>query len=216
MSDQPKHNIRNHVIAAIADGLNAKMTQRNGQSGALFMDEDEFIPFYDLNYNSEIGYFRISRHPDQQQDCDNSNPETIHLGEEGDFDTWKPYVWADSDGRLTLLGEIWQVADLYWALGDLLHSKKLHPDRISENDPGWQFMYRHDISWAVSQYRRATGDKREDDQVANTIRAAASAGRIEKARQDTKGFWYFQKDGFTQWLTKTVLEKRGRASRKIE
>lgn len=200
-------NIRDHVRKAIVGGLAAQMTQRDGQSGVLFHDESEFIPFSDLNYNNKYGYFRISQFPEIQRDCENDNPERIHRG--SDFHEWVPFIWSDSGGDLTLLGDDYQLADLYQALGDYLLHGKLDDEEISEDDPMWSYMRR--IDWAVNEYRTVLSDDiRTDDKIANTIRAAAAAGRIHGAKLGESGNWYFNPPRFRGWLVKTRDEKRGR------
>lgn len=198
-------NIRDHIRKEIKT-LHAEFTQRGGKSGVLFHDENEFIPFDDLNVNREYGYYRISAFPDIERECTNENPETLHRGV--DFHEWEPIIWADSGGNLTLIGDSWQAADLYHALGEYLHNGILQPDAISEDDFAWDYMKR--IDWAISEYRGYTGDARTDDQIGNTIRAAAKAGRIHGSSQDGQGNWYFNPSRFRGWLVKTKDENRGR------
>ncbi len=49
-----------------------RIIERDGQPGILFLDENEFIPFSDLGYNSEIGFFSKSRFPDVKSDYKDS------------------------------------------------------------------------------------------------------------------------------------------------
>lgn len=201
-------NIRDHIRSAIVDGLPAEFTQREGKAGILFHDENEFVPFDDLNYNNEYGYYRQSQLPTVQGDCTSENPETLHWGK--DFgDDWKPIIWADSVGNLELIGDIWQAADLYQALGRLLLHNENDPEEISENDASWSYMKRMD--WAIREYRDYIGDTRTDDQIGNTIRAAARNKRVWGCSQDSRGNWYFRPESFRGWLVKTREEARGRA-----
>jgi len=200
-------NIRDHIRAAITEGLAAHLDQRAGQAGIVFHDENEFIPFDDLNVNPEYGYFRISQFPDIQRDCTNENPETLHYGK--DFsDGWKPLIWADSGGNLMLVGDIWQAADLYQALKALLEDGAADPEEISENDASWGYMKR--LDWAVAEYRDYIETSTDNDQVRNTIKAAAKRGAIWGCSQDERGNWYFRPAAFRGWLVKTRDEKRGR------
>ncbi len=200
-------NIRGHIRKAINDGLPAEFAQHAGKAGILFYDERKFIPFDDLNYNSIYGYYRISLLPNIQRECTNENPETLHYGKDFGAD-WKPIVWADSGGNLNMIGDIWQAADLYQALGRLLLQGEINPEEISENDASWDYMKR--IDWAVKEYRDFTQDNRPDDQIANSIRAAANRGAIGGCSQDGRGAWYFRPASFRGWLAKTRDEKRGR------
>lgn len=200
-------NIRDHIRSAIHDGLAATQTQQAGQAGVIFHDENEFIPFDDLNHNNEYGYYRLSQFPDLQRDCTNENPETLHWGK--DFPDWKTLIWADSGGNLALIGDIWQAADLYQALKAFLEAGTVDAEEISENDSAWDYMKR--IDWAVKEYRDFFTDVGLDnDQVRNTIRSAAKAGRIHGCSQDDLGKWYFRPAAFRGWLVKTRDEKRGR------
>ena len=200
-------NIRDHIRKAITGGLPAEFAQHAGKAGVLFYDENEFIPFDDLNVNAEYGYYRLSQFPNLQRECTNDNPETLHYGK--DFgDDWKPIIWADSGGNLSMIGEVWQAADLYQALGRLLLQGEIEPEEISENDASWDYMKR--IDWAVKEYRDFTQDNRPDDQIANSIRAAAHRGAIWGCSQDSRGAWYFRPEAFRCWLVKTRDEKRGR------
>lgn len=41
----------------------------NGVEGIRFLDENEFIPFDDLAYNSEFGFFKKSQFPDEPNEA---------------------------------------------------------------------------------------------------------------------------------------------------
>lgn len=200
-------NIRDHIRKSIHEGLPAEFTQVAGQSGILFEDENQFIAFDDLNYNDTYGYFQISQLPDIQRDCTNENPETIHWG--ADYSDWKPLLWADGGGNLALLGDVWNAADLYQALKSFFEHGTVDPEVISENDPAWDYMKR--IDWAIQEYRDYfSNDTRRDDEIANTIRAAADRKAIHGSSRDEKGNWYFRPAAFRGWLIKSRDEKRGR------
>ena len=196
-------NVREHVVKGIYAGLGAKLCIEGVASGVQFSD-GEFIPFAELGYNSDLGYFRFSDFPDEQSDCTNENPETIHRY--GAPDGWEAYVWRDADGYLHQLGEIWQVADLAAALMALLQCGDAHPDVVYEDDPGWGMYYT--IGDAVKE---AIDDGWPDEpQTANTIRAAARAGRIAGARQDANNRWILHKRQFRHWLIQAKPRRDGR------
>lgn len=199
-----KHIIM-HVLASVRDGLPATMTQQNGVSGVIFHDENEFIPFVDLNYNSEYGYYRMSKFPDLQRDCTNENRENIHRGV--DFsEGWQPYIWSDSGGNLTLLGEDYQLADLYQSLKAFLERGELDPEPISEDDPSWDYM--RGIDWAIDEMLAYTGGS-DRAKVADTIRAAARRGAINGAKQSDGGKWYFNRPKFRGWMIREENHKPG-------
>lgn len=201
-------NIRQHALQSIRSGMPAQIIARAGVSGVQFLADDaEFIDFDDLNYNPEIGYYRMSIFPDQPRECTNENPETIHVYE--DTSPEEPmFVWSDGDGYPHLLGTEAQAADLWQALADFLLNANLHPEPIDEFDPAWGQNY--DIADAVRE-AIAYGyvDDGDEARMADTIRAAARAGRIRKARQ-VNGAWMLPKLTFRHWLVRSRDEKRGR------
>lgn len=202
-------HIAMHVLSAIRGGMPGTMTQQNGVAGVLFPDENEFIPFVDLNYNSEYGYYRLSQFPDLQRDCTNENRETIHRGM-GFGDDWHPYIWSDSGGNLTLLGDIYQVADMYQALKALLERGELDPEEISEDDPNWDYM--RGIDWAIDEaldFWAHQGRLLTRTQAGDTIRAAARRGSINGVSQGDSGKWYFNRPKFRGWLHKAENHRPG-------
>ena len=88
--------ILEHIKQSIADGLPARLTTQGGATGVLFLDEGEFIPFTDLNYNPEYGYFRISLLPNMPRQCENEpvSRRNLNRGATG-------RVWAENDTRVT-------------------------------------------------------------------------------------------------------------------
>ena len=209
-------HIQMHVLSAIRGGLAATMTQRNGVAGVVFPDENEFIPFTDLNYNSEYGYYRMSQFSDLQRDCTNENRENIHRGV-GFSDGWHPYIWSDSGGNLTLLGDDYQVADLYQALKAFVERGELDPEEISEDDPSWDYM--RGIDWAIDEaldFWLTRGKTLTRTQAGDTIRAAARRGAINGASQTANGKWYFNRPKFRGWLQKEENHKPGPKPKNIE
>lgn len=198
-------NIRNHALAAIRQDMPARFDVRAGASGIVFEDEGEFISFADLGYNDEIGYFRISAHPQAASVCTNENPETIHRIEEPGDDA-PLFAWLDGDGDPHLIGEWWQLADLHAALTAALHAGQL-ADPISHLDPAWGNHYT--IARAV-QEALDFGYTTDPAQMADTIRAAARGGRIKGAAQDPAGRWTVPARTFRGWLVRSQEETRGR------
>lgn len=68
-----------------------------------------------------------------------------------------------------------------------------------------------DIAWAVAE-ARAAGWQQQDEQIADTIRAAARRGAIVGSRQGASRRWYFDKNGFRDYLQRAASETRGRPS----
>jgi len=42
----------------------AKIIEQDGQQGVLFQDQKGFIPFDDLGYNRELGFYSLSQFPE--------------------------------------------------------------------------------------------------------------------------------------------------------
>ena len=201
-------NIRLHVLASIRSGMPAQITVQACRSGVQFLADDQaFIPFERLNYNKALGYFDTAALPGQPCECENENPETIHLYADTSPDE-PMFAWLDADGYPHLLGTAAQAADLYAALGAFLLRGELDPEPIDEFDPAWG--QNLDIADAVREaIAYGYADDGDEARVADTIRAAARAGRIRKARQ-VNGQWSLPKLTFRGWLVKSADEKRGR------
>ena len=203
-------NIRQHVLKSIYAGLPARFDVQGAAAGVLFEDEQEFIPLADLGYSSELGYYRLSAFPDALSETTNENPETVHLLEGSDANGQAPlYVWMDSDGYPHHLGELHQAADLYAALGALLHDGRTSGEPVSEFDPAWGQNY--NIAKAVEE-AIAYGYGSDREQLADSIRAAARAGRIRGATQ-VDGRWSIPPLTLRGWLVRSREEKRGRPRR---
>lgn len=200
-------NIRERILKSILSGLPARFDVQGAVSGVLFEDEQEFIPLSDLGYSGELGHYRLSRFPDVRNECDSSNPETIHLLAGSDEDGNAPmYVWCDADGDPHLVGELHQAADLYAALGELLHAGRTTGEPISEHDPAWGRNYT--ISQAVEE-AIVYGYGTDRERMADSIRAAARAGRIRGATQ-VDGRWSIPPLTLRGWLVRSAEERRGR------
>src|SRR5258708_3104916 len=51
------------VVAELVQSGNARIEYRQGKQGALFLDEQQFIPLDDLAYSSEIGLYQKRKFP---------------------------------------------------------------------------------------------------------------------------------------------------------
>ena len=52
------------------EGGKAQLETRGGKEGVFFTDREEFIPFDDLGYSSELGFFSISDFPFMESEAD--------------------------------------------------------------------------------------------------------------------------------------------------
>lgn len=205
-------NIRNHALESIRNGMPATFDTVNRQPGVQFLaDDQEFIPFADLGYHPDYGYYRLSVLPGVASECDAENPEKIHPLEPQPDDE-PMFVWMDSDGDPHLLGEKWRMADLYQALHAALVGQ-MESGVISEFDDAWGRNFT--IARAV-QEAMTTGYGNQPEQMANTIRTAAREGRIRGATQDPTGRWSLPKRQFRHWLIHSKQERRGRPTKAVE
>lgn len=189
-----KPNIRQHVQQAIYSGMQATVTVKNGQSGVVFHDENEFIPFANLAYNRALGYFDRSLFPDEPSETDSESPYTIHpLATE---DGWQAWVLEDEGGTLTLLGELWQIADLADALRHFVDTGEYHGKPVDDYDPNWGSPLTMAEATAYIVAQGWTPGNADD-----TLRKAAAAGRVPGAQKDGSGHrWVFSRRGLDAWL----------------
>ncbi len=118
------------------------------------------------------------------------------------------FAWQDNSGYMHVLGERSEVVELHAALGALL-SGACDPDTISEYDPAWGHNY--SIAQAVEE-AIAYGYGADRERMADSIRAAARAGRIRGATQ-VDGRWSIPPLTLRGWLVRSREEKRGRPRR---
>lgn len=141
-----KKNIRIHIRESIDNGFPAEIVVIGITPGVLFKEQGTFVPFSNLGYNAEIGYFKLTDfqpYEESANEVDSSNPNTLHAGDYADG--WKAFVWADDGGNLHLLGEKWEVADLYNVLREFILYGTLDDEIISEHDPAWRPLKWNDI-----------------------------------------------------------------------
>lgn len=201
-------NIRESIQSFINGGGNAVITVKRTTPGVLFTDENEFIPFSDLGYSSDLGYYRISQFPNRKNKTTNENPESIHQYDTGDpSDDWEAYIWVDASYTAHMLGTKAQCADLYNALGELLEKGTIDGEKISDSHPVWG------RPLSISQACEAAvewnpGEFQDNGSLASRIRQAAQAGRLI-AEKDPAGRWQFPQDKLYEWVMDSNAHKTG-------
>lgn len=65
-----KKSVDTMIDEYIRDTGTAKRVYQGGRAGVIFLDEGEFIPLTDLGYNTNIGFYRISRFPDVKNEAE--------------------------------------------------------------------------------------------------------------------------------------------------
>ena len=115
------------------------------------------------------------------------------------FDDWRPLA-VDIDGDLVLIGDDHIAQQLHDLLGAYLADGTLDEEIVSEFDPAWTYMK---PMFAAVQVVRETAPAyaigRTDDQIGNSLRAAARRGTITAASQDDAGNWYFRLPAVRHW-----------------
>jgi hypothetical protein len=213
-------NIRKHILIAINDGLNAQRTVWDGVPGVRFFGPDEpiegtFIPFEWLGYNTEYGYFDMRQLTGVKSDCTNDNWETIHPLTEIDPaalelpEDRQMLVWAQAESGITvMLGEKWQVADLYQAIRAYFeHGTIGEPLDEEEVGGGIEWLQAGDAAYVAHKTNPERFPSPDDAQLQNSIRVAGSNDRI-RTRIGASGRTYYQLESVEDWARKD--ERRGR------
>lgn len=199
-------NIRDHVRNAIRNGLGAFFDVMAEEGGVEF-DDWEFVPFYNLGYTRELGYYKLGEHPLVESECGNDNPETVHLlAESSQGDQPLLYVWRDRNGELHMLGELHQVADLHNAIGELLYNYRTTGEPISEHDPAWNRNL--NMPRAIDE-ALACGMEGNRQSIAAAIRIAAHAGALEGAKL-VHGRWNIPPFALRNWVARRSNLKAGK------
>lgn len=210
-------NIRDHVLAHIRAGGNAKFEAANYAtdgghvSGVWFFGPDEptsgtFIPFARLGYNQELGYFEMDGTGDDESECTNDNPFTVHRLENCDpDDDWTAYALLDDGGYGFLLGERYQMADALAAIRDALAGFLGEP--IPDDDPALGVKWLSTTE-AIAECRQWQPLEYKDSKAAGQrLRAAAREGRI-RAMKDGKR-WLYKATSLRGWMLNEDAHKPG-------
>jgi hypothetical protein len=214
-------NIRQHILIAINDRLPAQRIVRDGVPGVLFTGPDEpaageFIPFAHLGVNQIYGYFDMRALAGVASDCTNENTESLHvvLTGQDDFDRGEDrrmYVWSQAESGIdVMLGEVWQVADLYQALRAFVERGETGEPLDEEEVVTGLFadwLQAADAAYVASRANPERFPDPEDAQLQNSIRVAGAAGRI-RTRQGESGRTYYKRTAVEEWAARD--ETRGR------
>jgi hypothetical protein len=178
--------------------------------GVVFHDDDVFIPYTELGYNSEYGFYSTAISPDIESEATYLT-WTIHPVKERHPDPdrpWEPFAILDSGEFGYLLGERWQVAELVTVLQAFLERGEMS-EAIDDDDEalGTRWLT---ISEAVEEANAFDPDKYPlDGSTDYRIRQAARRGdwlENGRAKQDSGGRWKFHARRFRGWL----VANRGR------
>lgn len=66
---QPASRIEKMIVDFIREDGPAQCGFQGDEDGVMFLDEHEFIPWSDLGYNSDLGFYRLSLFPDVENEA---------------------------------------------------------------------------------------------------------------------------------------------------
>ena len=184
-------NISQMIEQFIKDGGPAQVTTRQGQAGVLFTDENEFIPWGDLGYNQEYGFYRISHLPGLHDEVGVNFSTARFLSHDGEeeYPQWAILTDDHTDGFV--IGEWGSVAKLYQTLKELVENGKA--EEVNELDE------RLGHPWMAAQEAAKFADERMGISItARAIRYACDRGEIRHATKDAQ--WRMPQQSFVSWL----------------
>ena len=181
-------NIQSEVDNYIESGGDAKKIQINGEWGVLF-DEQTFIPWGNMGYNEDIGFYDVTQRPDLWDEAGvNYVPVKTEVAggpkPEDDYTVWGLVDPEDSIHNVEF-GEWKAVVKAFYSLGQLIKS-------------GGHLA--HGSQEVLVQITAAEGAKLADGKITYTgILKACEQGRIFGARRQGKT-WFFPRYSFLTWL----------------
>lgn len=136
---------------------------------------------------------------------------TIHPVTDAAPDMPPMFALVTSDGDPYPIGEWSELLDLHAALTNAIAGQLAAP--IDRLDPAWG---NHLSIASATAQAIEYGYGNDPQQMADTIRAAARAGRIRGAAQDPAGRWTVPATTFRAWLVRSQSETRGRPKQAVE
>jgi hypothetical protein len=187
-------NNQSAIKQFIKDGGQAVITARNGQAGVLFTDESlgQFIPWGDLGYNADLGFYEISKFPTAHNDVGvnfSAARFRTYDGEE-EYSQWA--ILADDGTDGFVIGEWGSVVQLHAALSALLETGQA--EEIDELDErlGHPWM-------TISEAARYAQERCGVRISIRGVQYACERGEIRLANRDN-GKWRLPQRPFVTWL----------------
>lgn len=190
-------NIRQRLTADMIDGKIEGHYEINDalEPGVQFRHLG-FIRLQDLGHNQERGYFDRRRWPEAPSDYTNERTDLIHPYDDDADDGWEAYVWETDGGNLSMLGERWQIADLYQALGEFLRGETPPAEEIDDYDTRWGYPY----TIAEAALHCAIVWELSRQECMEILKWACESGKIKGARRDDTGRWFFGKRALQAYM----------------
>lgn len=194
------NNIRDMIEQYVRDTGQAHIEIRAGLAGVIFHDESEFIPFADLGYDRQLGFYRLSDFPDVLSQANSVNPWSLHPVRVGNGE--RQYALLDNRANMGyLLGDFAALANAAEALLIFL-GRGLLGEPLADDDE------RLGVRWLTIAEAMAEATAYDLDEyppgenLAQRIRQAARRGTIGGVAQDAAGRYKFQARRFRAWLAR--------------
>lgn len=192
------------LISEFMEGGGAVYATANGKSGIVFTDENKFIEWRDLGYNSTLGFFRLSQFPNQPNETKHEHWTVHPLTLDDPSDTWRPFALFDGDGSGFVVGERWQLEEMYYRIGRFLFYDELD-EPIDQHDEGLGWRW-YSISEAVQMAHEYDPDEYpRGERTAERIRRAAQRGTLTHRKTQT-GRYKFLAARFRGWLVRNAQD----------
>lgn len=192
-------SIQRAVSEFILDGGGAVFASANGESGVVFTDENEFFEWSDLGLSKQLGFYRISQFPTETNQC-KFEDWTLHPVRS--HDDWPGFAILDNDGFGFLVGERWQLEELYYRIARYLLHGELD-DPINDDDESLGSVW-----YTINEAVNAAHDYNPENyplgkKTAERIRRAAQRGTLAYSKTDS-GRYKFRAARFRYWLVKNA------------
>lgn len=176
---------------------------RNNVRGVVFHDEGAFIPYTELGYNVEYGFYSTVLFPDVANEAV-YRTWTIHPIRETDPHAGpddQMFALLDSGGFGYVIGQRWQVAELLPVLRAFLERDETG-EEIDDDDEAFGYRWLP-ISEAVQVAHEFDAEKYPlDGKAGYRIRQVARRGKwLENgSAKQIAGRWLFRADRLERWL----------------
>lgn len=202
-------NIREAVKRHIYDSGAAEFAVQDGRSGVIFLDENEFIPFDDLGYNVNYGFFRQSALPNVASEYTNENAWIVHPVDNL-HDGLRMFALVKNGEQATLIGEDWQLRDFYNALTAFYENGRIG-ESMSDDDEmlGYQWFTIAEACQEACRYNPVEypyRTKKEQDLLRRRLQRNIQRGNLWGVKKDPQGRYKIKAMAFRGWLVKKAIE----------
>lgn len=180
----------------ITNGGAAQYATVGGQSGVYFTDESpQFLPWSRLAYSATLGFYDRDQFPDHPADAI-ADDWTVHpvVADDG----WQAVAALDAGGHGFLIGERWQVEELYHTLAAYLERGEAD-EALADDDEslGWRWLTMNEAILVAHEYN--PDEYPLETKTAERIRRAAQRGSLAHKKTES-GRYKFPAARFRGWL----------------